>query len=1008
MISFLDSIAKAYLNNFDELESFCFVFPNKRAGTFFLKSLNECAGSKTLLAPEILSVSEFMERLSGVTAASKIDLVFRLFNIYRETYLKKTDDKMIELLQFDKFRHWGEIVLKDFSEVDQYLVDASEIFQNVGDYHEIATDFLTEEQREIISKYFGYQPSASEPNRFWKNFRKSGKSYEVKDRFATLWGNLVPLYKKLTESLDSAGLATEGGVYRKAKEKVASMIENGESPEWKKIVFVGFNALSTAEAATFELLRKMSRDTFGSLESQVDFYWDATGPVAASDKSDAYFFLRCNMRNLPSPGWAKKYLDESRNESMPGIMKSISSPSNSAQAKIAGMEISRIPDDEIEKTAVVLPDESLLLPLLHSLPELKDVNLTMGFPLKQTSTATFMYHLRKIFVRAKNVGGKVMFFRDDLLPFISHPFIHLLTGSAKANEQKTRLTQYRFSRIPFETLETMAPESSTVLNLDISITDSSLIINYIVSLLDRVAEVMDGNLPSTIKRSIDKANIQVYREALMTLKAASEEHGVSLGLAGVFYMIDKLISSEKVIFEGKPLKGLQVMGLLETRAIDFENLIILSLNDRVLPRKSRRSTFIPEALRRGYGLPSSNYQERLFAYYFYRMLSRAESVTMIHDGRSGEGMRSGGKSRYLLQLEYLYARGLMKEIHYRFKLNQNSPSPKAIVKTDSVMDEIRKFSIEGSNANFSASALKKYGVCQVKFYYESIAKIKTDPEPSNYIDPITQGNIVHDTMLYLYLPHPGLRYKFLKDRIVITEDFIDNLLNSPGKITAALKKAVLKNFYKTDVDSESLLEGTSELVLPHLEEQIKGILKYDRSLTPFEFAGGEITGLYRWMYEPGKFVNMKYAIDRLDRVNLGSSPKWRIVDYKTGGADVEAADFEDIFSGKKEAKNIFQLLLYANLLNRHILHPDNDESEDVRVSIYQVDNIVSKGENIPKLPVNGEKNKSVLSDHMAVNDRFVEYLNSIISEIFNKDIPFAPTSDPDHCEYCSLKQLCGR
>lgn len=1002
---FLDSVARGYVENFDDLSEFCFVFPNKRSGTFFLRSLSRQSGQKVSIAPEVLSIADFVENLSGREVASRMDMLFRLFNIYKDNRsLVPGKPKGDDLLEFDAFRGWGEILLSDFSEVDQYNVDPDAIFGNVSDYREIASNFLTEDQIKILERYFGYSPCRKDVERFWKNLVPPDHNSVIKERFLYLWQSMSTLYHALDEALAAERLATPGGAYRIALERVR---ESGKDLfEYKKIIFVGFNALSTTEALLFEEISKSGGFYEDEKEAFVDFYWDATGPVLESDDSDAAAFLRLNRRNFPSPDWAQPYLERNRVKDMPADMRVIASPSNSAQAKIAAARVADIVDEvgaedvKDARVAVVLPDENLLLPLLYALPDtLSEVNLTMGYPLRLTSVASFLHHLRQLHSRARKRSDETAYFHEDVRMLLAHPFAHALFGSRNVSRLNTDISKHHRLTVSIADMKNVTKDDTpSVLDISEYGTGTAAGISYLDNVLAHIDAALAEEKGGVVKSRIDRSHIALYRDALKRLERAAEEHGIEMGLQGVFYMVDKLLAGEHVTFEGEPLEGLQVMGLLETRALDFEHLVILSLNDRVMPRKARRATFIPDSLRHGYGLPYSNYQERLFAYYFYRMISRAKSVTLIYDARSGEGMRSGGESRYLMQLRYLYARTGIKYENYRFLLSNTVSDMRPVEKTSSVMTKIEEFARTGSGRNFSASALRKYGECQVKFFYEVIENLNTDPAKSDFIDPITQGNIVHDTMLHLYFPKEKRRV-FLDNRIRITSEHIASLLEDRDTIKRELRRAVNRHhFNRKGEDADAEVEGAAAMVARQLESQVRDMLRYDMTLTPFELAGGEMSGLYEWEYAPGRRVNMKYAIDRLDVMHPGSaSERWRIVDYKTGGALVSAETPEDIFNGSYEAKNLFQLLLYANLLNL-----DKGKDEDVKAVIYEVGRIASDGETIPKI------GREKIEGHKQINEEFLGRVNGMISEIFDPMIPFVPTEDETHCRFCHLHDLCGR
>lgn len=1027
---FLDSVAQAYATEFpDSLADFCFVFPNKRAGTFFLRSLSRNL-TRMSVAPQVLSIADFVESLSGRQVASRIDLLFRLYNLYRQSGLhgachgdsgKSRTSGITDLLDFDSFRRWGEIVLSDFSAVDQYYVNPDDIFKNVADFRNISSNYLTSEQLYIMERYFGYTPAVNDIREFWRNFQTGGET-DLKHEYLMLWQVMGPLYRMLDKSLAADGLVTPGGAYRLAVDRVRE--EGDRLFPYKKIVFVGFNALSTSEAMLFEAISKVAGVSQTERDAFADFYWDATGPVLTSRESDAAWFLRRNKTNLPSPSWAQPYLDKSDVSEMPSDIRVIASPSNAQQTKLAADRVTEIKQTAGEKSlndarvAVVLPDENLLLPLLYALPsDIDSLNLTMGYSLRQTPVASFMHHLRRLHARSRMDDKDVAFFHEDIIAMISHPIFHLLLTEADAVNINTDIVRSHRVMIPLkQILDVASVESREALKMVLTAPASGRTDDGVAYLL-RVLTIMDTSLSASrgdmMKSRLDSSHLGVYRDALMRLEDAAREHDIEMGLQGVFYMTDKLLAGEKVMFEGKPLAGLQVMGLLETRALDFDHLVILSLNDRVMPRKARRSSFIPDALRRGFGMPYANYEERLFSYYFYRMISRTKSVTLIYDARAGEGMRSGGESRYLMQLRYLYGRDKIRYDNYNFHitgaphLNEES---RAVRKEPWIMDKIEEFARKSGGRNLSATALRKYCECQVKFFYEVVAGLRTDTEEPDCIDPIAQGNIIHDTMLRLYFPEETRRH-FIEneeDRVHMTSEKIDAILADRDLIRSAIEASIrLHHLHTRDQNAE--IDYASRMVAGQLEKQIHEILEYDRQLTPFDLAGGEMEGLYRWTFRDARgkerHVNMKYAVDRLDILKPGTAgERWRIVDYKTGGALVKAEKRENIFDGTYDAKNIFQLLLYADLFRF-----DHNCDKDLKLSIYQVSRLLSEGEKLPD--IEGTERDCDQEFNNALDEYFHDRLNDMLRDIFNPEIPFLPVPEADeesHCRFCRLQTLCGK
>lgn len=1006
VVPFLRSVAEAYASNFDDLSEICFVFPNKRAGVFFLKHLRDAVGNRTVMAPYITSISDFVSELSALEISSKIDLLFRLYNIY--VRIQKKEKGKLE--DFDSFRNRGEILLNDFSEIDQYNVDADAILSNVIDYREIASNFLTEEQKKIMERYFGYVPELAEVEGFWKKMEPES---DLKNRFIYLWQQMLPLYHGLNDSLAKEGLTTTGGAYRRALERLRE--EGRSAVKWKKVVMVGFNALSTTEALIFEELKKM--ESFSGMKGAfAEFFWDGTGPVLTSGNNDAATFLKYNRKNFPSPEWASEVMKQSEKEGLPAELRVIASPSNSAQGKIAGEivreAVKKSGASEIReaRVAVVLPDENLLMPLLYALPqELETVNLTMGYPLRNTSVISFINQLRALRATERLVNGGVAYYHHNLRLFLSHPYMHALLGSSVISKINGYVSGHHLITVPLKELAEISPEITWILRLLPSGSKTQDIIEYIEDILIRVSGALENKNGGVLKSRIDRAHIEIYRDALHRLGDAAEHHGIEMGIQGVFTMVDKLLGSEQVSFEGEPLEGLQVMGLLETRALDFERLIIMSMNDKVMPRKGSGRTFIPDSLRHGYGMPWANYREDLFSYYFYRLISRADKVTLIYDARAGEGMRSGGVSRYLMQLKYLYAPGIIKYENHKYLLNPHLRTAHAVEKTELVMTQLEAYTKLSSAKNLSASALKNYFVCPSKFYYENVCGIRVDDTVSEYIDAITQGLVLHQVMFYLYFPEKQ-RNKYLEKSILMTPEALRNIAEDRERIRTLIREAINKLHNKLGRDSlDRPLDGASELVAKQIEEQVLDIISYDITLAPFRLVGGEISRLVE-LSVPGtdKKVNIKYAIDRLDIIrDENGKDIYRIVDYKTGSADVSADDMESIFNGSKEAKNLFQLMFYANLMNMD-LGLDND----IRLSIYEVSSIKKYGEIIPtfKVEEEGKKRKNTISilGHKTINQEFMNRTMEIIQEIFNPEVSFTVADNEESCKYCKLGSLCGR
>lgn len=989
------------MSRYPDLSEFCFLFPNKRSGTFFLKYLQEECDRRVMLAPEVKSITEFVADISGRVVASRLDLIFLLYETYRDILgISEPDDP--EGVEFDSFRGWGETVLADFNEVDQYLVDPEEIFKNVKDFREIATNFLTEEQKRVMEEYFG-RTDVGDPNVFWKNFEgEEADLSDVKKKFLHLWRIMSPLYDGLNRRLEERGLSTSGGNYRLALERLR---EKGRDVlPYKKVVAVGFNALSTVENAIFSELRDAI--PYEGMDSYADFFWDATGPVLSRNVNSASRFVNANIKSFPCPSWALPALKRSDADSMPQRLRVAASPSNSAQVKIAGTLLGelgkRLDSGEFRnaKVAVVLPDENLLLPMLYSLPDgMGDVNLTMGYSIRLTSVVPFVTLLRRLFHNMRTKSGEQAFYHRDLRLFLAHPFSHACFSTGVINAVNGFIDRHHKAVVTRTELAGFSPEAAEMLAGPTHDCAPSEVVAYLDGVLSKVAEALPGKEDAMIKSRLEVSHIEVYRDALRRIGELLEEYPVAMKAATVFRLVDRLIAGETVGFEGEPLTGLQVMGMLETRSIDFDYIFILSANERVLPMRARSRSFIPDTLRRAFGMPPSNYAEGIFAYYFYRMISRAKEVTMVYDARSGGEMRSGDVSRYILQLRHLFAKDILVEEDWKFILSGKEPHDPSVEKSPDIKKRLEEFTKEKDGMNFSASSLNAYRECQVRFFFQTVMGINTDPEPTEFIDSIAAGNILHDLMLELYLPKEKWK-KYLDVPVMMQPSTLDALIKDREGLWRLVTRIVNRlHFHLPEAELDTPLSGGSAIVARQIARQAMMVMKHDRGLAPFRIYGCEISERLRISLPSGRVVNFKFAIDRLDEIEENGRKMLRIVDYKTGRIKLEAESLNEVLEGGYESEQIFQLFTYAWLLGKR---PGNVVSrKDVRLEIYDVPKIHNGEERLPV--IDGE----TVENFGAYNAEFSEGMETLLDGVFENPSFDAP-DDVETCALCRLRSLCRR
>lgn len=960
--------------------------------------------TKACIMPEIISISTLVEVLADKIEDTKID---QLFTLYR-CYCKVLREKGKAIPTFDSFYGWGETAISDFNEVDMAGVDPEEIFKNLNDFKEISTNFLTDDQLDVMEKYFGFSPLAGNVEEFWK---KTDEKSGLSGKFLELWRILGGLYKSFHESLSARGLTTTGGMYREAAERVAGG-DDTESvlPDVSKIIFIGFNALSVSEFRIFRGLKRLRKyeGPYGA-EPFADFVWDGTGPVLTSDDSPAGEFLRRNRKNFPEPEWIEKYVAESDTESLPESMRVISSPSNVAQVKIVSDELASLKERiesasfENANVAVILPDENLLLPMLYSFPaDIGDVNLTMGYSLKLTSVVSFIHLLRRLQATSWISGEEVRYYAPDLRLMLAHPFCRAVVGSEGCDAIVDYLNKYHRNSMSISEINRISDLASGLLAPLGDRRSPGEVIQFIDNALDCVEVSLSAGLRAELKESLDKSHIEVCRRALKNLEEALMEYDIEMNPSTLFMLADRMISNVKVHFEGEPLNGLQVMGLLETRALDFDYLFILSVNEGVIPRRQRHRSFLPNTLRSGYGMPPANYQETLFSYYFYRMISRAKEVVMIYDGRSGT-YKTGDVSRYVLQLRYLYATDSLKHEERNFKIYTNNAEAPDIEKTEAVMEFLSQYYADkGGKKKISASMFQDYLHCPVKFFLKRIVGIPEEKDTSGFIDIMTQGLIVHRVLEWCYVT-PRESGKFLSPPKRITTEFLQKLISDRAYLMKLMVRAINEqHFLKKGSELDSPLTKDAEIIASILVNQVVNVLKYDLQFTPFDLYGCEIREDTKVELPGLPAFNTVCVIDRVDKVRIDGREVIRVIDYKTGKARLTADKFEDIFAGVDKSKHIFQLQFYANLMEG-LLVP---EGTDIRTEIYEVERIGRQEVRIPV--IKDEEDREVpVSSHREIESCFKESFSAKLKELTDPATPFTRCR-PDDCGYCDFKSLCRR
>lgn len=975
MEAFLSRVANTYLTNCrEELADCCFVFPNKRAGVFFRHYLlQNSQGNVPLIEPQVLTISEFIAEWADASEATRFEQLFALYDVY--TGLGAIDTT------FDKFLYWGEMLISDFNDIDRQLVDPDHLFVNVKRLKEINSNYLTQEQRRLIKRYWGEERRGDEANRFWSHVADAadGAKDTLSDKFLMLWEVLAPMYHGFTQTLRSRGLATQGMLTRYA---VDALRKADRLPQ-TRYVFVGFNVLSVAEIKIFEILKA---------RGQADFYWDFNSPAFEIEGNKAVKFMQNNVREFPS----LYDICEEPITAYPQItVAGISSACGMAKAAGTTLEewvkSKAIPDanDAIE-TAIVLPDESQFITLIHSLPdEIRDVNITMGFPLRGTAIADLVGKVIALHLKSRHdTEGRQLFIYDDIRSLANHPILQAIAPD-ECYALLQLISERRLYTVPAQLIAETVPEMGYLLSpVDLS-AGITPVYNYFRNMLTHLLEVIDPEQP----QSMEQQFIEGYLEALDELYSGCTAWNIEIGAETFFTMIDRAVASAAVNFKGEPLKGLQIMGVLETRCLDFDNVIILSMNEDVFPKKHYTKSFIPEALRHAYGLATEEFQESIYAYYFYRLISRAKNVTLLYDTRD-VGATSGEMSRYIKQLIYMTPQGTVTHRSMIYAPAESASMSISIGKDSRILKLLERFTSEtGEDKRYlSASAINTYISCPLNFYLQYVEGISTDDEFSDYMSSSIYGTIVHQVVQLLYERERDRRGSGVLE---VTDSLLDSWIDSNVTIDSIIVESINQHYLNLGEGCLQPLIGECRILGDIIATFIKAMLRNEKKLTPFTFVRAEekITG--RWKVTPSLTVNIKQYIDRVDRTPKGI----RLIDFKTGADKLTFADVDALFNPVKSdrRKAILQLLFYCNAYAEK-----HHYTGAIQPVIYQFQKMVSDGISPVKY------GKSVLTDYKEVNDEFLDRFNAVVSEIFDPEVPFGQAKKDDSCGFCKFNLICGR
>lgn len=936
MESFLKLVAAdLYKHTEGNLAHTAVVFPNKRAGLFFNEYLAQESDSP-IWSPAYVSISELFRSLSPWEVGDPVKLVCELYKIFRrETQSTET---------LDDFYFWGEMLISDFDDADKNRVDTDKLFSNLQDLRNIMDDytFIDDEQEEAIRQFF-------------QNFSIERRT-ALKERFISLWNVLGNIYKGFRESLASQNIAYEGMMYR----HVIEHLDVDKLP-YEKYIFVGFNVLNKVEHTLFTQLKDAGKAVF---------YWDYDEFYMKENRQavthEAGEFIRRNLRDFPSPLSGELF----KNLSKPKEVHYIASSTENAQARYLPQWIRNNLTTPEKETAVVLCNEALLQPVLHSLPaEVKHVNITMGFPLSQTPVYSFLIALLELHTHGFNFkSGRYTF--QSVVTLLKHPYTRQLTGQAELLEKELTRNN-RFYPLPGELgkdefLTRLFTPLSGNLNLCIRLSET----------LQQVASIYQANTSGT--EDTDAFN-QLYRESLFKayttinrFRTLIEEDELTVQSETFRRLLVKVLSTTNIPFHGEPAIGMQVMGVLETRNLDFRHLVLLSVNEGQLPKSGGDSSFIPYNLRKAFGMTTIEHKIAVYAYYFYRLLQRAERITLIYN-TSSDGLNRGEWSRFMLQFLIEWPHPITRQFLEAGQSPQGTSSI-TVEKTPDVMRQMQSlFDVRANpKAKFSPSALNYYLDCPLKFYYRYVAGLSAPDEVSAEIDSATFGSIFHYAAEHIYkdLTTHGK---------VINKEALETLLRNEVKLQDYVDTAFKKLFFNVPQNEKPEYNGVQLINSAVIARYLKQLLQNDLRYAPFTFIASEME-----VDEPIDIQTPKGVIKSriggiIDRMD-SKDGTLRIVDYKTGGDADTPPHVESLFiPDKKRSNYVFQTFLYAAIMCRK--QPTMKIAPALlyihRAATETYSPVIQMGES--------RKPKEAVEDFSKYEKEYRERLQGLLEEIFNPE-----------------------
>ena len=954
MHSFLRNTAKEILESGVDLQKLTVVLPNRRAGLFFTQHLGSLITNPTWM-PEVKTIEEIFYGLAGNRPADDLTLIFELYSVYQELNP--------EAETFDRFYYWGEMILKDFNDVDQFMANADKLYHHLSEIKELESDlsFLTESQVELIKQ-------------FWSSFIRQDRAHQ--EKFLKFWQLLSSLYASFQGSLAVSGLAYSGMLYRKVAEGLESI------PQPDKIHhFIGFNAFTGTE----EALIKHYITQFGA-----KIYWDVDAYYLEDKVQEAGLFFRDYQKDkVFGPTFPEVILTQIAERK--ARIKTYATPLKTNQANLVGSILEQIPAGEAwEETVVILPDEQMLFPVLHTLPEQVDkVNVTMGYPVKNAPVYSFLEAVLEMQRFIKVEEGKLLFYHTAVKNLLSSIYLKSVNPgfSERILDRMQNLNQIHISA---EELHTGGPFYQLIFQK----LENDSLFPYLGNLMEALAERLKDE-------PLQRSHLyQCFKQLTRLREIFSGQDILSINREFFIRLFRQIFREVKLPFEGEPLQGLQIMGVLESRNLDFKRVIICNMNEDSFPPSAGLNSMIPFNIRKAFGLPVQEQNDSIYAYTFYRLLHSAEEVHMIYTTASDQG-KAGEKSRYMQQMGVELGRKMEEEVVF-IPIDQKSPEAITIQKSAEVLGLLNRYLMDDSGvsgSSFSPSALSVFLDCRLKFYLQYLANIQEKQEVSEEIDAAVFGNLAHLSMEILYQDFAKRKNRTLLEK----SDFAEL---SKNWTFPAIEQAIRK-FYHLEGEADTKLNGQMAIARDVLQKYLHQILKFDEASAPFKLISLEKEKKYTAGLEintafGNQTVSLRGIIDRVDEQN-GSV---RLIDYKSGQDNKNFPDVASLFDREHKSRNkaAMQTLFYGLIYqatNPEITLP-------LKPAIFNLREMFGDDFNPYLQQKQPYKTGVEVNDYREFEAEYREGLTFLLEDIYNPEIPFDQTDDLKKCGYCPYKEICGR